>query len=327
VSVARPPSVIRSQPFDGPFDVELTEPNTFPLDYCQYRIGDGEFSPPVAVLKADELIRKHFGLAVRDNGGQQPWYLYATGVIDTSPRGAAQMRWTFHVTDLPRQCALAVERPEEFTITVNGKPAPPPAGYWVDEDIKTIDIASLLRAGQNEILLSFVYRPDMELEDMYLVGTFGVAKHTAEAPAPGNMTLLRPTGQLELGSWVGQGLDFYGGAVVYNITVEKPRRGRLRINLGDVACTAAAVHANGKTFFLPWAPFSADITDALADGANLVRIEVIGGRKNIFGPLHTPKKGWTGPEQFSPNARDWTEAYLLTDHGLMSPVLLETLKR
>ena len=323
---AKAPRVVASKTFAGPFDIELAEPNTFPLDYCQYRIGEGEFSQPVPVLKADELIRAHFGLGVRHNGGQQPWYLYATGVIDTSPRGPVQMRWTFHVTDSPERCALAVERPEGLSITVNGKPVGRPEGFWVDPDIRTIDITPLLRAGENEILLSFTYRPDMELEDMYLAGRFGVSRRDGQAPSPGNMTLVRPPRELTLGSWLGQGLDFYGGAVFHNLTIERPRRGRVRINLPEAACTAAAIHVNGKTYVLPWAPFSADITDALVDGANTVRVEVIGGRKNILGPLHTPRQTWTGPEQFSPNAKDWTFEYQLYDHGLMSQVVVDTVK-
>ncbi|MFA6133011.1 MAG: glycosyl hydrolase [Phycisphaerae bacterium] len=307
----------------GPFDIELAEANSLPLDYCQYRIGEAEFSQPVPTLKAEELIRKHFGLGVRDNGLCQPWYLYATGVLDTKPRGAVQLRWMAHVTVLPRQCKLAVECPGNYRITVNGKPVGAIDGWWIDEDIKTIDIASSLQAGDNEIVLSMDYRADMEIEDLYLVGDFGVARRGQASPAPGNMTLVSRPGQLKLGSWLNQGLDFYGGAVRYKLRVTKPARGRVRINLKDVACTAAEVHVNGKVLPMPWAPFVAEITDAMAEGENEVVVEVIGGRKNILGPLHTPWTRWTGPENFMPNEKHWITDYQLTPHGLMSPVTLE----
>ena len=320
-------AAVETIPFEGPFDVELSEPNSFPLDTCRFRLGDEDLSPPMPTLKADALIRKRFGLSDRLGRAQQPWYLYATGVVDTASRGPCTMVRAFHVTDVPGLCRLALEGPQNFEITVNGAPAGKPDGWWVDEDIGTIDITSHLRTGENEIAIRFGYRPDVELEDMYLVGRFGVACLAAGAPAPGNMTLTVAPTRLGLGSWVGQGLDFYGGSVRYHLRVAWPGgRRRVRLRLPDVACTAAAVHVGGRTFALPWPPFAADITDALVPGDNEVAVEVIGGRKNILGPLHTPWEAWTGPAQFDPDNPKWTNEYLLTDHGLMSPVVLEVLE-
>ncbi len=310
----------------GPFDIELTEPNTFPLDYCSYRIGQGELSAPVPTLKADEIIRKNFGLGKRTGDAQQPWYLYSTGVVDIAPRGQCQLKYTFHATVAPAKCLLAIEQPEDFKITVNGQPAGAATGCWVDEDIRTIDIASLIRPGQNEVLLDFNYRANMELEALYLAGEFGVASQApdkADKPAPGNMTLTAPVTQLSTGSWVGQGLDFYGAAVKYKASITRPAGRRVRISLPGIAATMAVIHVGVKQFTLPWAPFSADITDALSDGPNEITIEVVGGRKNILGPLHVPWLPWTGPGEFDPDHPQWTAQYQLTDHGLMQPATVE----
>jgi hypothetical protein len=320
------PTVVETRTLDGPFDVQLTEPNTLPLDYCRCRVGDAPWSDPVPTLKADEMIRKHFGLDKRHNGGHQPWYLYHTGVIDTAPRGWCRMSFAFHVTQAPSRCLLAIERPEDFKITVNGKPAAPPQGYWVDEGIRTIDISSVVQAGDNEVLLDFNYRPDMELEDLYLVGDFGVRSRDGKPPAPGNMTLVEPVARLKTGSWVGQGLDFYGGSVRYKLTVEKPASGGVRISLPGAAATMVVIHAGGRQFVLPWAPPAAGITDALKDGPNEVLVEVIGGRKNILGPMHVPWLPWTGPGEFEPDNPKWQLDYQLTDHGLTGPVVVEMLK-
>jgi len=329
VREASPPGkaarVLKTQQLGGPFDIELVEPNTLPLDYCQWAVGEGQFSQPVPVLKADETIRGGFGLSRRDNGAQQPWYLYAAGHGDTAPRGPVRMRWTFHVTQPPSRCHLAVEHPERFVISVNGRVVSQVAGYWVDEDIKTLDIASALRQGDNEILLSFNYQPDMELEDMYLVGDFGVRNRQGGPHQPGSATLIAPPRRLGLGSWVGQGLDFYGGAVRYRLNVDRPPGKRVRLRLEGVECAAAVIHAGGKPFILPWAPFEAEITEALADGPNEVTVEVIGGRHNIMGPLHTPQRAWVGPGEFDPHDKEWTPQYLLHDHGLTQPVTVEIL--
>ena len=85
------------------------------------------------------------------------------------------------------------------------------------------------------------------------------------------------------------------------------------------------MHVGQATFVLPGPPFETDITDALAGGDNLLVVEVIGGRKNILGPLHTPWISWTGPGEFDPDNPKWSRDYLLTDHGLMAPVVVETL--
>jgi len=45
------------------------------------------------------------------------------------------------------------------------------------------------------------YRPDMELEDMYLVGDFGVARRDGRPQSPDNMTLIAPPAKLNNGSW------------------------------------------------------------------------------------------------------------------------------
>ncbi len=321
------PVVLQSQMLAGPYDVELTEPNTLPLDYCQYRFEGESWSDLVPALRADADIRKKFGLYNRVGFGHQPWYLYATGNADLAPRGRCQIRRTFHVTQAPSQCKLALEQPEFYTITVNGKPIGPVEGFWVDADIKTVDITSLIVAGDNEILIDFNYRPDMEIEDMYLVGDFGVAKLDAATPlAPGNQTLTKPVVRLNAGPWVGQGLDFYGGAVKYKLSVRKPATGRLRISLPQVDCTAAVVHVNGKTFVMPWAPFEVDVTDALAGGQNALEVEVIGGRKNILGPLHVPYQPWTGPGEFDPDNQKWTKDYLLFNHGLLGGVEVQVVQ-
>ncbi len=325
--VERPPDVASSRTLKGPYDIELTEPNTMPLDYCSWRFEGEDWSGLMPTLKADALIRKRFGLGTRLGQEHQPWYLYAMGVVDTASRGRCQMRWTFHATVLPPSCALALESPSDYEITVNGQRVEHVSGYWVDGDIKTIDIAEQLQVGDNEVLLTFDYRPDMELEDMYLVGDFGVARLTDGPPAPGNLTLVAAPVQLDWGSWVGQGLDFYGAAVRYTLAIDAPQGDRrVRIRLPEVRCTAAVIHVNGEQFVLPWAPFEADITHALKDGANEVVVEVIGGRKNILGPLHTPWGKGTGPYSFDPNHPEWKFAYHLTDHGLMAPVVVETLR-
>jgi len=321
-----PASVVHSRTIEGPFSIELTESNTLPLDSCQFRIGDEPFSCEMPSPSAESQIRRRLGAP--PVGAQQPWYLDMKVSYDPKPMGRCQIRRRFHVSDIPSRCFLALEQVENFSITLNGKGiAGTACGSWVDEDIHTVDITAGVIKGENVLLFDLDYRADMQLEDMYLVGDFGVRKIlAANERKADNYTLTGPVRALNLGSWAGQGLDFYGGSVKYRIHVEAPEEGRLQVELPNVACTAAVLWVGGRRFVLPWAPFSADITDALKEGENEVIVEIIGGRKNILGPLHTPWTSGTHPGKFYPTDKDWTDNYLLTDHGLMSPVGVLTLR-
>ncbi|KPK83847.1 MAG: hypothetical protein AMJ81_07150 [Phycisphaerae bacterium SM23_33] len=328
---AAPPKVAAAVEAPGPWKVERLEPNSFPLDYCRFRIGEGESSEPVPVLLAEEKIRAHWGLPRRLNQGCQPWYLAETNRADRTVRGRCEMKFQFHVTDVPGRLQLAIERPEDFQILLNGQAvASEPTGCWVDEDIKTVDISPAVRAGHNELLLRFDYRSDMELEDLHLVGEFAV-RRTGDRRTFDAHTLTRPPTELAHGSWVGQGLDFYGGAVMYRIPVDgsvrqaAARGKRVRLAMPAVRCTCAAVHVGERTFVLAWPPMAADITEPLAAGGD-VAIEIIGGRKNILGPLHVPWLPWTGPGEFDPHHPQWTDEYLLNDHGLMAAPVFEILE-
>ncbi|HUU21598.1 MAG TPA: glycosyl hydrolase [Phycisphaerae bacterium] len=332
----RPLAVASAIEATPPWPIELLEPNTFPLDTCRFRVGTDEFSRPMPVLLAEEHIRTRFGLPNRKAGGCQPWHLAQTGRADATPRGRCQMEFAFHVSDLPARLRVAIERPANFEITLNGRPIPAqPTGWWVDEDLELIDLTPAVRTGDNELLLTFDYRSDMELEDLHLVGRFGV-RQTGPRRTFDAYTLTTPPDRLAAGNWIGQGLDFYTGAVKYAVTVPDgvwpalSAGKRIRLTLPAVRCTCAAVHVGDRVFVLPWPPMAADITDALLtcgrDPCNIVHVEVIGGRKNILGPLHVPWKPWTGPGEFDPHHPEWTDEYLLTDHGLIRPPVFEMLE-
>jgi len=332
----RPLTVASSVEDPPPWPVELLEPNTFPLDTCRFRVGEDEFSEPLPVLLAEEHIRSRFGLPDRKARGCQPWYLAQTGRADDTPRGRCQMKFAFHVTDPPSRLRVAIERPASFEITLNGRPVPSePTGWWVDEDLELIDLTAAVRPGDNELVLGFEYRSNMELENLHLVGRFGI-RQTGPRRTFDAYTLTDPPTELDVGAWIGQGLDFYTGAVKYAVTVpdevwEALSRGRrVRLALPAVRCTCAAVHVGEKSFVLPWPPMAADITDALLacgrGSCGAIQVEVIGGRKNMLGPLHVPWMPWTGPGEFDPHHEKWTDEYLLTDHGLTAAPVFEMLQ-
>lgn len=310
----------------NPIDIELVELNSMPLDYCKYKLGGDEFSELMPVLKADKQIRAKYGLNPRLGMEEQPWYLYKTGAVDLSVKDKGVMQFSFNAEIVPNVCYLVIERPEDFEIKINDQIVSEVCGWWVDEDIKRIDISNIVVSGENVVELSFDYRVDIELEDIYLVGDFGVGKiDESKGFSYSNRKLVCLPDKLNCGDWRDQGLGFYGGSVEYKITVEKNGGQRVRVVLDDVRCTAAVLKVNGDEYVLPWGVMSREITDSLKDGKNIVSIEVIGSRKNVLGPLHVEKEDWTGPEQFSPDHPKWKDEYILREYGLFKPVKIEYL--
>jgi hypothetical protein len=311
-----------SAPVDlpGPYPVALTEPNGLPLDYWTYRLGEDEAVGPLPTLEIDRRVRAQYGLDPRLGSEHQPWYLRVTGRADKAPRDTLALQCAVEVEQLPRRCALVLERPEDWQVRVNDSPVRAEDGYWLDEDFRLLPLTSQLQVGRNEITLTARYHPDMEIEDCYLVGEFSVAWPLGREGQPGQALVSAPLAELELGSWVGQGLDFYGGAVRYCLEVEGPQAPgeRVELRLPEVAGAAVAVHAGGDTHFLPWPPYVVDLTSSLAPGGNQIAVEVIGGRQNILGPLHTPPSAFASPARFDPSSPEWRERYYLRDHGLLA---------
>jgi hypothetical protein len=54
---------------------------------------------------------------------------------------------------------------------------------------------------------------------------------------------------------------------------------------------------NGKTIYVFYPPYEADITDLMKDGDNSIKVIVTGSLKNTLGPLHGnfgPGAAWPG---------------------------------
>ncbi|MHC4885951.1 MAG: glycosyl hydrolase family 2 protein [Planctomycetota bacterium] len=300
-------------PVPGPYAVQLTEPNTLPLDFCSYQLGDEPASDCVPVLQADREIRACFGEGARLGDQEQPWFL-AQEKREETPSMPLGLTFRFHASTLPSTCRLVVENRDAFRITVNGKEAGAVEGWWVCEDLTTVDITPCLVLGNNEVVLTVDYTTEVELENLILVGDFGVGLIDTQRPRThDNYTLTGLPAQLFCGSWVGQGLDFYGGGVRYRIPVEE---GQTRVAV-EADCTAAAVHAGDTSVPLLWAPYEAEV-EAPEGG---IEVEVIGGRRNTLGGNHVPGSGAQGP-CFDSTHPQWSDAYILSNHGLMESVIV-----
>ena len=82
----------------------------------------------------------------------------------------------------------------------------------MDKSIRKIPInPHLLNEGKNEILLKIDYTENDGLENIFLLGNFGVSLEDEFRPV-----IKRAVYELKKGNWVKQGLPFYSGSVIYN---------------------------------------------------------------------------------------------------------------
>lgn len=303
---------------EGPWSFERTHPNTLVLDVCRWSLNDGPLGEPTPVWKARRAAFDAAGLeAFR---GIQPWVLAEQNIRPTRTAKLA-MHFTF-VSDLDQVAAsLVIERPEHFTIELNGKPVTGHTEEWHwDNRFGRIDVANLIHKGDNRLILTCQYRPGVEIEDVFVVGDFATRPLGEERYA---LTAEPP--QLENGDWGPQGYHFYSGNMIYQkrMRVNRIVGERRVLQLIRPAGTLFDVRVNGHVAgTLAWQPWELDLTDRLVDGDNDLDIIVYGSLRNTFGPLHNPASEqtggnwWVGPESFTDEA-NWTNRYLLVPYGLL----------
>jgi hypothetical protein len=300
------------------------EPNAFPLDVPEYSLNGGEWKKAKDILKVDDAVRDFAKWAHRGGAMCQPWTQTETSESDKINVG---LRYVFDIEDIPSApCHLVMERPEKFSVFLNGCELKYDTGegWWIDNSFKKIPApARILRKGKNELLLKTRYGQKDNLEAVYFTGEFGFKWVDGTKPL---ITKLPTT--LKIGDWCEQGFSCYTGAMTYSIDVEiNPAPGkRTVLEIPEWKGALVKVYVNGKKAGnIAWRPYEVDITDYVSKGENNVRIEVVGTRRNLLGPLHHGEKypNWTGPGEFKREDK-WIGEYVSFPYGLMGGVSLST---
>ena len=302
----------------GEWKIRPREDNTLVLDWCRYRIGDGQWSRPMPIWDAFTRIRRAHGLPTsRNNRDVQPW----RQLQDRRPITATEpieIELSFNISNLAKQTShpakLVVESGDEYKISVNGYSNPRPAGTWLDEAFVAFDITTSLQEGKNTVVLSTNFSELWELENSFILGDFHV---TAAAIGHPNTADFQKT-TLELGDWTQQGYPFYAGQMEYstNFTWQGTETQAV-LELIDLKAPIATVYINGKRcgpVALP--PYELRITQGIRSGENHLQIVVTNSLRNLLDPLHHREVRFiAGPETFS-DPTNWQNAYNLVAQGL-----------
>ena len=295
---------------DAPIDYALDEPNVLVLDTVSWRWENGPWHGCQEVLKADQQVRDELGLEHRGGEMLQPWF---AKLHDTHIYGRLQLSYRFTVEEIPQDSLwLCCERPEHWTVAVNGVPLSynPADGFWIDICLKRLHLPKgLLKAGENEILLTGDFARTTNLEALYLTGSFGVS-------LDGERTALcRLPEQISLGNLADNRLPFYSGRITYRFTLPEcfsPGQ-PLRLSLEDLHGALALIQAGGVPEQAVWtAPYEADL---ICPPDRMLAVTLVATRRNTFGPLHQlPVLTQSyGPGSFITEGKAWSDCYELVD--------------
>lgn len=308
---------------NGPFTYSLNEKNVCVLDMGSYSVNNESFSKPAEILKIDRALRTRFGLKFRGGEMLQPWF---ASKFEGKPeiKGKVRISFPFTIENLPVDSVfLCMETPELFTIHINGSPVVDRnEGWWIDPAIKKIGIpATLLKEGNNEVLIMVDFSREKNLEALYLIGNFGVKLDGFTS------VLCKLPEKLIAGDIVSQGLPFYSGGITYNIPVENGWKGKKTLMLNVPEFEAACVKVSGKSSpeqMIAWQPYRTEIS-AMANCENEILLNVVLTRRNTFGPLHQlPLRPWAyGPFSFVSEGAAFSENYTLIPSGLLGNLTIE----
>lgn len=290
--------------------------NPLVLDYCDLRIGKEHF-PNINTWRANWLIwqRHGFERPAWDNAVQ-----FKRAVLDrnTFPKDSgftAAFRFQLDTATVPAALELAVELPELYRITVNGRPVSfAAAKEWLDPHLKRANIAAAARVGENVVELTATpFDVRMELENIYILSGESVV------PAASGFRIA-PSTPLQPGSWTRQGWPFFAGSMTYTRQVQvPPGHTRLKLALGEWNGSLARVLCDGKQVaLLGWPPYTAEF--AVTPGAHTLAVEVVSTPRNVMGPFHHPAKlrmrAWPAAWAEFPDHPPAGAAYDLIDYGL-----------
>jgi uncharacterized protein YerC len=274
---------------DG-WKVSAENPNVFLLEYCSYKMQNGQFSEPLTILGLQHLLT-HEGY-----------------------KGELDIRFPFHIDVPPVNVMLALEDPEQQKLTLNGEYVNTDdiKGYFTDKSFKLVQLPDAFVRGENIIEVARFFEPlekpvsslsalfqklkGVEMEAMYLVGDFGV--YGSQEPTDTNcirynkaftIGLSPDTIESELTS---SGYPFFAGTIILQKEVVLdyiPSNKQAYISIEKLDACIATISINGHTAgSLYWDPLELDISKMIKIGSNKIEIRLTNTLRNLLGPYHRP---------------------------------------
>ncbi len=211
---------------------------------------------------------------------------------------------------------LVVEDAQRYDIYANGKRVQSNVeSWWLDPGLKQMPIGAYVQSGRNIITLRGRWDGDLAIEDVYLLGDFGVRVGPAgSVRLEDEVTEVEDIADLRL-----SGYPFYAGALRLETQLDLvPIEGRPFIEFDDLGGVVAEFSINGrdvgKVF---WREYRLPVEEAIVPGRNTIAIRLINSLRNLLGPRHWRADEFTGvnPDSFRDH-HGWTDSYVGTPLGM-----------
>ena len=299
----------------GPsFKYTMGEQNVLVLDKAEFRMNGGKWQQAQEILRVDRAVRDMVGIEHRGGGMLQPWY---ARLNYTEKYGKVELRFRFNAEKVPEgELKLAIERPENWKVKLNGKALSHKAedGFWIDNCLQVLKIApGIVCEGENELTMTTDFMRTTNIEAAYLIGDFGVKA------AWDGCTLTTLPAKIGYKNLCEYNLPFYTGTLTYHLgKLKKPEAGgRVILRVPEYVGSLVKVTSGGDInaadkIVLGWDPYEADVTEWVNAGKN-IDVTFVPSRKNLFGPLHQlpVDPGSTGPGSFCTGGQGWSDEYAL----------------
>lgn len=302
--------------------ISTTMENSLILDRCQFQMSNNSWSDIIEVWKGQKDIREKMNFQqVYYNGAPQRY----SWVESQKSKGTKQlkMRFEFYIEDIPQESIfVAVEKAETYEIYCNGHKCIKTDAYFLDRSMNKRQIP-IIQKGANIIDIHCDYHAGIELEDIYILGEFGVncSREIVDKPT-----------SLQFKDWCLQGLYHYAGNVIYHFDIDFESNpipeeiNHIFMNIKEIKGTLGIVRINDgpNTYFLH-GHSKIDITQGIFNHKkNKIEIEIVGSPRNIFGPFH---QGYTDCsriswEDFRTEDIFYTEDYVVEAYGILDQIIV-----
>lgn len=290
-------------------EYELLEDNVLVLDTARVKVNALPFSDPLEMRRADPYVRKTIGMEPMRG---QPWMH-----PETEAKDEVTLEYTFEA-DGEYEFTLACECPERIRAFINGEEITcSVTGFYTDLDIKRLG-KGRTQKGTNVLVMTRPYNNRMILENVYLLGGFGVSAWGRRV----TMTTLPE--KLAFADLTRQKLAFYSGSFRLHLPFRLEKKGSVRVQVSffRAPCILASADSN-EAKLIAFAPYTADL-GILDAGEHVLTLTVPGNRENTFGALHLADRliAWKGPNMWTTNGEAYSDEYQLKEFGLLkAPVL------
>ncbi|SOY28207.1 hypothetical protein AMURIS_00914 [Acetatifactor muris] len=300
--------------------VTVHEPNVLLLDRAEYAFDEESWNDEEDILRIDNKFREKSGMPLRTEAFAQPWVeTDAESKEREKEKHILHLRFRVEAMQKIEEALLALEQPEHTKVQWNGKAVEiNVSGWYVDEDIKTIKLGEV-KSGLNILELEIVFNGKIPVENVYLLGDFGVNLR-------GRQTYItEPVRELAFGDLCGQGLPFYGGNISYHVDFELESSVEdIEIQISKFRAPVICVKMDGiDVGRIAFSPYCLR-TGRLDKGQHHLELIVYGNRVNTFGPVHNCNQTeiWIGPDAWRTVGTSWSYEYQLKSTGiLISPVI------